>query len=188
MAISDDGFDYGPLTALIGTWQGDKGLDVAPEPDGKEESPYFETLTFTPIGDVTNAEAQTLVGLRYHQTVSRKANNKVFHDQVGYWMWDAATGTVSHSLLIPRVVGILAGGAAKTSPGSPAVTLEVKAGINNPDWTIVQQPFMRDKAKTVAFNAKFTVDGNTLVYTETTVLDIYGRKFQHTDGNTLTKV
>ncbi|MEN9451620.1 MAG: hypothetical protein RLZZ369_679, partial [Pseudomonadota bacterium] len=63
--------DYGPLSALIGTWQGDKGLDVAPEPDGKEESPYFETITFTPIGDVTNAEQQVLVGLRYHQTVSR---------------------------------------------------------------------------------------------------------------------
>lgn len=187
MSDSQD-FDYGPLTVLIGTWQGDKGMDIAPEPDGTEESPYFETLTFTPIGDVTNAEEQVLVGLRYVQVVSRKSNNKVFHDQVGYWMWDAATSTISHSLLIPRAVGLIAGGLAKTDGATGAVTLEVKAGLHNPDWSIVQQPFMRDKAKTVAFNAKFTVDGDKLVYSETTVLDIYGRKFQHTDGNTLTRV
>ena len=30
--------DYDPLAGLIGTWQGDRGMDVAPEPDGSEES------------------------------------------------------------------------------------------------------------------------------------------------------
>ena len=33
--------DYGPLAALIGTWEGDKGVDVAPEPDGTEEKLYY---------------------------------------------------------------------------------------------------------------------------------------------------
>ena len=28
--------DYGPLAALIGTWRGDRGMDVAPDPDGGE--------------------------------------------------------------------------------------------------------------------------------------------------------
>ena len=37
---------------------------------------------------------QVLVGLRYQRVVSRKSNNKVFHDQCGYWMWDKATGTI----------------------------------------------------------------------------------------------
>ena len=59
--------DYGPLTALIGTWCGDKGMDIAPDPAGREENPYFETLAFMPVGDVTNANEQVLVGLRYHQ-------------------------------------------------------------------------------------------------------------------------
>ncbi|MBW2290584.1 MAG: hypothetical protein JRG90_22590, partial [Deltaproteobacteria bacterium] len=45
--------DYGPLTGLIGNWKGDKGMDVAPEPDGSEESPYWETIDFDAIGDVT---------------------------------------------------------------------------------------------------------------------------------------
>ena len=61
--------DYGPLAGLAGVWRGDKGMDVAPDPDGREENPYFEIITFTPIGDVTNANRQVLVAVRYHQAV-----------------------------------------------------------------------------------------------------------------------
>ena len=53
-----DRIDYGPLEALIGTWEGDRGVDISPEPDGTEENPYYETLSFTAIGDVENAESQ----------------------------------------------------------------------------------------------------------------------------------
>lgn len=179
--------DYGPLTALIGTWRGDKGMDVAPDPDGREENPFFETITFTPIGDVTNANRQVLVGLRYHQSVSRKSTNKVFHDQVGYWIWDAAQGIVMESLLIPRAVGVLAGGRWKAGAAGPVV-LEVASAVDSPDWGIVQSPFMRDNARTVAFRHRITVDGSTLAYDETTVVDIYGSRFDHTDKNTLTRV
>jgi len=63
--------DYGPLTGLIGSWHGDKGMDVAPEPDGIEHNPYYETITFEAAGDVTNAEQQQLAVLFYRQQVSR---------------------------------------------------------------------------------------------------------------------
>jgi len=66
--------DYGPLAELIGVWKGDKGLDVAPEPDGEENNPYSEIITFSAIGDVTNAETQTLVVVHYRQIVSRKSD------------------------------------------------------------------------------------------------------------------
>ena len=33
--------DYGPLAALIGVWEGNKGVDIAPEPNGEETNPYF---------------------------------------------------------------------------------------------------------------------------------------------------
>ncbi|MGE4158546.1 MAG: heme-binding beta-barrel domain-containing protein [Planctomycetota bacterium] len=178
--------NYGPLEALIGSWKGDKGMDVAPEPDGQADSPYFETLTFTPVGDVTNAEQQVLVALRYQQVVSRKSTGEVFHDQCGYWMWDAASGTVMQSLAIPRAVAVLAGG-KWTPQAGPSLVLEVKAGLMNPDWGVIQSPFMRDKAKTVAYRHKLTVEGTSLTYAETTNLDIYGRKFEHTDTNTLTR-
>ncbi len=60
-----DELDYGPLKELIGTWHGDRGMDIAPEPDGAEENPYFETITFTAVGDVTNAESQLLAAVHY---------------------------------------------------------------------------------------------------------------------------
>jgi hypothetical protein len=178
--------DYGPLAALIGVWRGDKGMDIAPDPAGTEENPYFETLTFAPIGEVTNANEQRLVGLRYHQSVSRKSDNQPFHDQTGYWMWDERAAIVMQSLAIPRVVAVLAGGrwAGARSP----LVLEVASSIDSADWGIVQSPFMRDKARTVAFRHRVVVDGDTLSYDETTVVDIYGRRFEHIDRNTLTRI
>lgn len=179
-----DGIDYGPLAVLIGTWEGDKGIDISPEPDGTEENPYYETLVFERVGDVTNAESQTLAVLRYHQVVSRKSNDEVFHDETGYWTWDAATGTVMHSLTIPRGVCLLAGGKAPSSQGSRTV-LEVCAALGDKDWGIVQSPFMQENARTVEFRHQISVEGDELVYAETTVLEIYGRTFDHTDNNTL---
>ena len=43
--------DYGPLAALVGTWKGDDGMDVAPEPDDDERNPYYETIVFEEAGD-----------------------------------------------------------------------------------------------------------------------------------------
>ena len=178
--------DYGPLTSLIGTWRGDKGMDIAPDPDGREENPYFETITFTPIGDVTNADKEVLVGLRYHQTVSRKSTGLPFHDQCGYFMWDAATGTVIQSVLIPRAVAVVAGG--KYVGRSGPLVIEVQAAADGREWGILESPFMRANARTLAFRHRITVDGKTLTYDETTVVDIYGKRFDHTDANTLTQV
>jgi hypothetical protein len=182
-----DEIDYGPLARLLGTWEGDRGLDVAPEPDGTEENPYFETIAFSPVGDVTNAESQTLAAVRYQQIVSRKSDKKVFHDQTGYWMWDAREGVIMQSIVIPRAVCVLAGGRYDASGGHDSpVELAVSARLGDPDWGIIQSPFMRDKARTVEFRHDLTVDGKTLSYSETTVLEIYGRTFEHTDENQLT--
>ena len=56
MSTTVNGVDYGPLSYLLGSWEGDNGMDVAPEPDDTEHNPYFETLMFEPSGDVTNGE------------------------------------------------------------------------------------------------------------------------------------
>ncbi len=82
--------DYGPLRQLIGTWTGRGGLDIAPEPDGTERNPYFETIVFETGGDVTNAESQDLAFIHYRELVQRESNDEVFHDQTGYWIWDEA--------------------------------------------------------------------------------------------------
>lgn len=46
---------------------------------------------------------------------------------------------------------------------------------------------MRDNARTVEFRHTIKVDGDKLTYKETTVLDIYGKTFDHTDENELTR-
>jgi hypothetical protein len=179
--------DYGPLNCLIGTWEGDSGMDVAPEPDDDETNPYFETIVFTAAGDVTNAEEQVLAVVRYHQIVSRKSTGMVFHDQVGFWLWEPLSGQVIQTLTIPRAVTLLAGGRA-VSDGD-RTTFSVKSEDGDPEWGIVQSPFMQSKARTLAFRHKLIVEGNRLSYEETTVLDIYGKNnYQHTDQNTLVKI
>ncbi len=178
-----NGIDYGPLASLVGNWTGDKGVDKAPEPDGEEKNLYYESLIFEAIGDVTNAEKQTLAVLRYHQVVSRKSNDKVFHNETGYWSWDSATGVISHSLTIPRGVCVLAGGQASATDSG--FLIDVAAKIDDPDWGIIQSPFMRDNAKTTEFRHRITIEGDKLVYEETTVVDIYGKTFNHTDRNRL---
>ncbi len=179
--------EYGPLAGLIGKWEGDKGMDVAPEPDGAEHNPYYETLTFQAIGGVTNAETQQLMVLHYRQIVRRKADDQIFHDETGYWMWDSQANLVMHSLVIPRAVAVLAGGTYGSSPEEAGLmVLEVSAKEGDPSWGILQSPFMVEKARTVEFRHKVTVGQGRLVYAETTILDIYGKRFEHTDQNELT--
>lgn len=182
----NDDLDYGPLQGLIGIWKGDKGQDVAPEPDGSENNPYYETITFTAIGDVTNAETQLLAVVHYRQIVQRKSDDKVFHDESGYWMWDAAAGIVMQSLTIPRAVCVLAGGPYNGAEGAGGSTvLEVSADLNDKSWNIIQSPFMQENAKTTKFHHRIIVESSKLSYSETTIVEIYGKVFEHTDQNEL---
>lgn len=178
--------DYGPLLGLIGSWQGDKGMDIAPEPDGAEHNPFYETIVFSPAGDVTNAESQLLAALHYRQIVQRKSNDEMFHDETGYWIWDAAAGVVMHSLTIPRGVSLIAGGIYQEKNGDNGdIVLEVAASQDSKDWPIIQAPFMRDNARTTEFKHRLQFGNGRLLYQETTIVDIYGNVFEHTDENQL---
>jgi len=159
---------------------------VAPEPDGDERNPYYETITFTAAGDVTNAEEQTLAIVSYHQIVSRKTNDEVFHDQVGYWLWDSSTNGIVECFVIPRGVGVVAEGVlASPAEHSQELVFAVAAVAGG----IAQAPFMFNKARTTGFTHSITVSGNEMRYEETTVLDIYGkRSYEHTDRNTLHRI
>lgn len=184
MTEKADEVDYGPLAGLIGEWRGAGGMDVAPEPDGTERNPFYETILFEAIGDVTNAERQVLAALRYHQVVYRQSNDRVFHNETGYWLWDSKQGLVMQTLTIPRGVSLVAGGAAQVD-NAGRLTIEVQAAADDENWRIVQSPFMRDNAATESFRHSVIVDKNRLEYSETTVVDIYGRRFEHTDENVL---
>lgn len=181
-----DGVDYGPLALLIGNWGGEKGLDVAPEPDGSETTPYYDRLLFEPCGTVTNAEKQTLSVLRYHQVVRRLSNDEIFHNETGYWMWDAAQNLVCRTLTIPRGVCLVAGGSAQEAAAGTVIRVHAAQGDAN--WPIIEAPFMRDNASTISFDHTITVTADGLEYEELTIVDIYGRRFDHTDANTLIRM
>tara|TARA_B100002003_G_C13715726_1_gene358754 strand:+ start:104 stop:250 length:147 start_codon:yes stop_codon:yes gene_type:complete len=46
---------------------------------------------------------------------------------------------------------------------------------------------MRDHARTLKFRYKAAVGDEKLYYAETTIVDIYGKVFEHTDDNELTR-
>ncbi len=172
-----DGLDFGPIAGLVGTWQGDKGVDVAPGKNAPQVAPYFETIKVEVVGDVTNAGKQTLAVLTYHQEVFRKEDGKKFHDQIGYWIYDAETKEVHHTISIPRAVTLVASGKA-TKDGAISVSTESEIG---------QSQFMRDNANTTKFEMTINLDGDKMTYFMTTHLDIYGKAFPHTDANELTR-
>jgi hypothetical protein len=181
-----DGVDYGPLHQLLGTWRGEKGLDTAPVPDGEDKNGYYDEITFVPSGAVENAEEQKLVSVRYHQLVRKRNNGKVFHDQIGHWIYEPLTDMITHSLSIPRAVCLLAGGKLERTGAETVFHVEASAGSD--DFGIVQTPFMLEKAKTTAFRITLKISGDEMSYEETTSLAIYGRQFEHTDGNSLIRV
>ncbi|MDE3243720.1 MAG: FABP family protein, partial [Nitrospirota bacterium] len=94
--------ELGPLAALAGIWEGQKGDDTAPSDDrGTEQNKYRERITFEPIGSVNNHE-QTLYGLRYATTAWRIGEETPFHEEVGYWLWDPKEKQVLRCFIVPR--------------------------------------------------------------------------------------
>ena len=127
-----------------------------------------------------------MAAIHYRQIVKRKSDNKVSHDETGYWMWDAETKILMHSLAIPRAVSVLAGGIydVESNTGS-IVILKISAKLNATDWQIIQLPFMQEYARTTEFHHQITVGSGKFSYTETTTVEIYGKVFEHTDQNEL---
>lgn len=177
-----------PLTGLIGTWKGNKGIDLAPKPDEDENNPYYETLIIEPVDtDIENAEEQELTTVRYHQEVREIANDKISHSESGYWIWDINEQSIMCAFSIPRGVSMVCGGTYEAGEND-SLTFQVHAGGDHEDWQIAQSPFMKQKATTLAFTRTFKLQGNTLSYAQETTVEIYNKTFAHHDSNTLTKV
>lgn len=177
----------GPLAALAGVWEGDKGDDVAPSDDrGTEQNKYRERMTFEPIGSVNNHE-QTLYGLRYATTAWRIGEPAPFHEEVGYWLWDPKEKQVLRCFIVPRGVSVIAGGTAV--PTATSFTLSAEVGSET--YGICSNRFLDREFKTVRYELKVTIqDSQTFTYEEDTQLRITGQAqlFHHRDKNTLRRV
>ena len=117
--------NLGPLRRLAGLWRADKGVDVNPKAEGPEHRVFIETVRMDPIDPQTNGP-QLLYGLRYHVHINTPEEDITFHDQVGYWLWEPATGLIMQTLAIPRGQVLLAGGHA--GPDDRKFFVEAKRG------------------------------------------------------------
>lgn len=184
----EDLVDYGPLKNLIGRWEGQKGVDVAPEPGDIETNSYREYLDFEAIGDLDNAQSQFLSVVTYRQRVFRISDGKRIHDQVGYWMWDSENELILHSYTIPRGVNVTCSGKAVHKPDG-SIVLSVVADKDVNPQSISQSTFMTENANTSSFKMELVISAEgCLSYKQETMLDIYGQTFSHTDENTLKRV
>ena len=178
--------NLGPLRGMAGIWRGQRGLDVKPKAEGPKKQAYVERIELQPIDPQTNGP-QLYYGLRYHTHVVKPDQVKTYHEQVGYWLWEPATGTVIHTLTIPRAQVVMAAGKARAD----AKEFELVATLDNQSFGIRSAPFLEYAFRTVEFRIKVTINGDgSWSYDEDTVLMIRGQAapFHHTDRNTLTKV
>ena len=175
--------NLGPLTGMAGTWEGTRGMDVNPKADGPERQAFIETIDLQPIDPQANGP-QLFYGLRYHTRVVKPGEIETYHDQVGYWLWEPATGTVIQTLAIPR--GQTAMAVGKTTSDSKSFELVATRGSET--YGICSNPFLEHAFKTIEYRINVTINADgTWGYDEDTVLMVRGKTepFHHTDRNIL---
>ena len=178
--------NLGPLRGLAGSWEGTRGVDVKPKADGPRTQAYVEHYALHPIDPQTNGP-QMLYGLRYHTFITKPGLSKMYHDQVGHWLWEPATGAIIHTLSIPRGQIAMASGTATAD----ATSFELVATRGSEVYGICSNPFIEYAFKTLEYRIKVTINPDgSWSYDSDTVMMIRGRTepFHHTDRNTLTRI
>jgi hypothetical protein len=185
--VDPDGLaNLGPLRRLAGVWEGRKGVDINPKADGPERREYVERIEFQPIDPQANGP-QLFYGLRYHVHVVASDEPGTFHDQVGYWLWEPATGLVLQTVAIPRGQVAIASGHAQ--PDDTRLVLIATRGQT--EYGICSTTFLEEAFRTDSYQIEvsFEPDGSWS-YISDTMLQVRGQPepFRHRDRNTLVKI
>ena len=178
--------NLGPLRGMAGVWVGTRGLDTSPKADGPEKQVYIENIELQPIDAQANGP-QLLYGLRYYTRIVKPDDPETFHQQVGFWLWEPATGALMLTIAIPR--GQVAMATGHAAADAKTFRLEsVRGSLTN---GIVSNPFLEHAFRTESFSVTVTINADgTWSYEQDTVMVIPGQTepFHHTDHNTLRKV
>ena len=176
----------GPLRRLAGIWQSSAGVDINPKAAGPERREYSERIELQPIDSQSNGP-QLFYGLRYHTHILASDEQATFHDQVGYWLWEPATGLVLQTLSIPRGQVAIAAGHATAD----ATRLVLTAERGQTEYGICSTGFLEYAFRTDSYRIEvvFHPDGSWSYVLET-MLKVRGRDepFLHRDSNTLSKI
>ena len=178
--------NLGPLRRLAGIWEGQRGVDINPKAEGPETREYQERIELQPIDPQANGP-QLFYGLRYHLHVNTREEEISFHDQVGYWLYEAATGLILQTLAIPRGQIAIASGYAEPD----AKRLVVKAERGQTEYGICSTSFLDLAFRTDSYELTIDFhDDGSWSYVSDTMLMLKGRDtlFQHRDRNTLVKI
>jgi hypothetical protein len=176
----------GPLRRLAGTWQAEKGVDLNPKAGGPERRVFIEHIDLQPIDPQANGP-QLFYGLRYHIHINTAEEDITFHDQVGYWLWEPATGLVLQTIAIPRGQVAIASGQAKADDRELVLT----ATRGQTEYGICSTAFLEYAFRTDAYRiaVSFHDDDSWSYVTDTTLL-VHGRDapFVHRDTNRLARI
>ena len=178
--------NLGPLRRLAGVWEGRRGVDVNPKAEAPERRDYYERIEMQPIDPQTNGP-QLFYGLRYHVHINTREEQITFHDQVGYWLWEPATGLILQTVAIPRGQVAIAAGHAEPD----ATKLVLKAERGQTEYGICSTTFLEQAFRTDSYRVEvdFHADGSWSYVSETSLL-VRGRDapFNHRDHNRLSKI
>ncbi|HWK41605.1 MAG TPA: heme-binding beta-barrel domain-containing protein [Croceibacterium sp.] len=178
--------NLGPLRHLAGVWEGLHGVDVAPKAEGPDTRKYFERIVMEPIDPQANGP-QLFYGLRYHQHVNTREEDITFHDQVGFWLWEPATGLVIQTLAIPR--GQIAMAAGHATADARKLVLTARRGQT--DYGICSTGFLEQAFRTDSYTIEVTIHGDdSWSYVQETMLMVHGTDtpFNHRDHSRLRRV
>jgi len=176
----------GPLAALAGIWEGAQGIDVSITQGNETRTKYRERTVFDPLGPVRNGP-QELYGLRYAMTAWRLGEDDAFHEELGYWLWDAGRKQVLRCFMVPRGVLINAGGDANDN----STSFHLSAEVGSQTYGILSNKFLNESHKTMKYELDVNIQADgRFSYKEDTQLWIPANEsiFHHTDQNTLLKV
>src|SRR6476620_4269268 len=163
--------NLGPLTRMAGIWKGSRSLDVPPKPaEALVRQEFVEHTELQPIDPQTNGP-QLLYGLRYHTHIVKPGEVETYHDQIGYWLWEPATGNLVQTLTIPRGQVAMAFGQATADAKVCEVSAKRRVQTNG----ICSIPFLEYAFQPVEYRIKVTINANgTWSYDEDTLLMVRG--------------
>lgn len=180
----------GPLTPLVGEWEGNVGVDVSyhNDDDVTGKTTYFEKAWFKPIPRQENGQ-QKLEGMSYGMTAWRHGEEAMipFHDEMGFLLWDKAHGQILRTVVFGRGIAIQAGSSAK--PGDKVLHFDATPG--DPCYGILQNKYLLERAELKGFTSVVTLnDDGTFTHESDLILKLAatGREMHHTDKNTLHRV
>ena len=138
------------------------------------------------MSQVNNHE-QTLYGLRYSLTAWRIGSEYAFHEDRGFFFWDAKNKQAMRCATVPRGISFIAGGTVEPD----AKEFDLAADVGSENYGICSNKFLNKEFKNFRFDMKITIHSNdSFSYDQDTQQQIKGNPnlFHHTDKNKQSRV